>query len=68
MCVTSPAHLILFHFVTLIMLGEQHKLWTFSLFLFLHPPVTSCLFDPNILFKALVSVSLSLYSRTYFFR
>jgi hypothetical protein len=29
--------------------GEEYKLWSSSLFSFLQPPHTSCIFGPNIL-------------------
>jgi hypothetical protein len=35
--------------ITLIILLEEYKLWSFSLCSFLQPPVTSSLFGPNIL-------------------
>jgi hypothetical protein len=34
--------------ITLIMLGEEYKLWSSSVGSFIHPPVTSSLFGPNI--------------------
>jgi hypothetical protein len=40
-------------------LGEECKLWSFSLFSFLYPPVTSSLFGPNILLSTLFSNTLS---------
>jgi hypothetical protein len=43
----------------LIMLGEEYKLWSSSVCSFLHPPVTSSLFRPNILLNTLFSNSLS---------
>jgi hypothetical protein len=44
------------------MLGEEYKLWSSSLCSFLHPPVTSNLFDPNILHNTLFSNTHSVCS------
>ena len=40
---TCPAHLILLHFITRTILGEQYKSFSFSLCSLLHSPVTSSL-------------------------
>jgi hypothetical protein len=45
-----------------IMHGEEYTLWSSSLCSFLHPPVTSSLFGPNILPNPLFSNTLSLCS------
>jgi hypothetical protein len=42
------------------MLGEEYKLRNSSLCSFLHPPVTSSLFGPNILLSTLFSTTPSL--------
>jgi hypothetical protein len=42
---TCTVHLILLYSIILIILDEGHKLWSS----FLHPPIASSLFGPNIL-------------------
>jgi hypothetical protein len=44
---------------SLIILGEEHTLWSSSLCSFLQPPTTSSLFGPNILLSILFSNTLS---------
>jgi hypothetical protein len=43
-------------------LREEYKLWSSSLCSFLQPPVTSFLFDPNILLNTLFSNTLNICS------
>jgi len=56
-----PFH-ILFDLITLIIYDETYKLWRSSLCSLLRLPSTSSLLDPNILFNALSSNTLSLSS------
>jgi len=57
---TCPAHLIFLDFITRKILGEGNKSLSSSLCSFLHSPVTSSLFGPNILLNTLFSNTLSL--------
>ena len=56
---TCPAHLILLHFITRTILGEQYKSFISSLCSLLHSPVTSSLLGPNILLNTMFSNTLS---------
>jgi hypothetical protein len=49
---TSPAHLVLFHLVTLVTFGEQYNSWR-PLRCLLQSPVTASLFVPNISLRTL---------------
>jgi hypothetical protein len=57
---TCPAHLILLHFITRTILGEQYKSFSSSLCSLLHYHVTSSLLGPNILLNNMFSNTLSL--------
>ena len=52
---TCPAHLILLHFITRTILGEEYKSFSYSLCNLLHSPVTSSLLGPNILLNTMFS-------------
>ena len=57
---TWPAHLILFDFITRTVLGEGYRSLSYSLYIFLHSPVTSSLLGPNILLNTLFSNTLNI--------
>ena len=59
---TCPAHLILLHFITRTILGEQYKSFSSSLCNLLHFPVTSSLLGPNILLNTMFSNTSSFLS------
>jgi hypothetical protein len=58
-CISHPPRL---HHSNYIVLGEEYKSRSSSLCSFLHHPVTSSLFGPNILLSTLFSDTLSLRS------
>jgi hypothetical protein len=57
MCVTCPAHLILFVLNIIVKLGEEYRLWSPSLCSFLHSSNASHFFGPNILLRIYTSTS-----------
>ena len=57
---TSPAYLIILHFITRTVFGVQYRSLSFSLCSFLLSPVTSSVLGPNIHLNTLFSNTLSL--------
>ena len=59
---TSPANPILLDFITRTSLGEDYRLFSYTLYNHLHLPVTSSLLSPNILLNIIFSNTLSFLS------
>jgi len=59
---TCHAHLILRNVITRIVFGEEYRSLNFSLYSFLHSPVTWSLLGQDILLRAIFSNTLSLCS------
>ena len=58
----APTHFILLNLIIWIIFGEEYRSWSSSICSFLHSPVSSSLFGPNILRSTLFSKALSLCS------
>ena len=57
-----PTHLIILHFITRTILGEEYKSFSSSLCILLYSSVTSSLLGPNILLNTMFSNTLSFVS------
>ena len=62
---TCPAHLILLHFITRKILGEEYRSLSSSLCNLLHSPITSSFLGPNILPNTMFSKTLSFLSSNF---
>ena len=61
-CAPCPTHFILLNLITQIIFHEEHRSLSSSLCSLRHSPVTSSLWDPNILHSTLFSKTHSLHS------
>lgn len=59
---TFPADLVPFDMITLILLGDEQKLWSFSLYNFLHLPINYCVSGENIFLIISFSYSQPVFS------
>lgn len=60
-CAACLIHRILLQLIALMMIDEEHELWSFPLRRFLHSPISSSLPSPNVLFGNLFCNTLYIF-------